>query len=63
MRNKLERRKKEVLTKLLLRKQDYDASRGYFETLHLDANHGNFLELMKLIARCDPILENHLKMT
>ena len=45
---------------LFLAKQDH-AFRGHFESLHLDGNHGNFLELMKLIARYDPILENHLK--
>ena len=35
---------------------------GHFESHHLDGNHGNFLELMKLIAWSDAILENRLKM-
>ena len=35
---------------------------GHFESHHLDGSHGNFLELMKLIAWSDAILENHLKM-
>ena len=42
-------------------KQDR-AFREHFESLHLDGNHSNFLELMKLFPRYDPILENHLKM-
>ena len=46
---------------LFLAKQDH-AFIGHFESLHLDGNHANFLELMKLIARSNPILENHLKM-
>ena len=61
-----EKRWREVLTRviyvmLFLAKQDH-AFIGHFESLHLDGNHGNFLELMKLIARSNPILENHLKM-
>ena len=42
-------------------KQDH-AFREHFELFHLDGNHGNFLEFMKLIARYDPVLEDHLKM-
>ena len=46
---------------LFLAKQEH-AFRGHFESLHVDGTHGNFLELMKLIVRYDPILESHLKM-
>ena len=48
----------EILTRgieviLFLTKQNC-AFRVHFESLHFDGNHGNFLELMKQIARYDP---------
>ena len=48
----------EILTRgieviLFLTKQNC-AFRVHFESLHFDGNHGNFLELMKRIARYDP---------
>ena len=60
-----EKKRWKVLTRTtevipFLAKQDH-ALREHFESLHVDSNHGNFLELMKLIARYDPISRITLK--
>jgi uncharacterized protein (UPF0305 family) len=44
---------------LFLAKQNL-AFRGHREQLDRDTNSGNFIELMKLIARYDPVVRQHL---